>query len=221
MADTLFLIDGMAFAFRAFYAIRTALTDPQGRPTNAVYGFARVLLKVLREQDPSHIAVVFDAPGKNFRHEMYPEYKATRPEAPAELKEQFPRMHEVVKALNLPLFVVSGVEADDVMATLAKQGEARGMEVALVTGDKDLLQLVSKRIRVFDPSKGDEGVWLGPAEVTERFGVDPEHVVDALALIGDTADNVPGCARHRRQNRQEAHGGIWFARGLVCAPGRT
>jgi len=192
MSEKLFIIDAMAFAFRSYYAIRTALTDATGRPTNAAFGFTRVLLKILREQQPSHIAVVFDAPGKSFRHAIYPEYKATRKETPQDLKDQFPRMHEVVKALNLTLLVVPGVEADDVIGTLARKAEAEGMEAVLVTGDKDLLQLVSERVKVFDPSKGEEGVWSGPEEVVARFGVGPEHVVDALALIGDTADNVPG-----------------------------
>lgn len=192
MADRLYLIDAMAFAFRSFYAIRTALSDAQGRPTNAVYGFTRILLKVLREQQPSHVAVVFDAPGKTFREELYPEYKATRRETPPELKQQFPMMHELVEAMSLPLLVVPGVEADDVMGTLACQAEAAGMEAVLVTGDKDLLQLVTERVRVFDPSKEEGEQWIGPEEVAERFGAGPEHVVDALALIGDTADNIPG-----------------------------
>jgi len=192
MAETLYLIDGMAFAFRSYYAIRASLTDTQGRPTNAVYGFTRILLKILREHAPSHIAVVFDAPGKTFRDDLYPGYKATRPEAPAELCEQIPRMYDVVRGLNLALLVTPGVEADDVMGTVARRAEAAGMDTVLVSGDKDLLQLVSDRIKVFDPSKGDAGTWYGRESVIERFGVGPERVIDALALIGDTADNVPG-----------------------------
>jgi DNA polymerase-1 len=192
MADSIYIIDGMGFAFRSYFAIRTALTDTHGRPTNAIYGFARVLLKILREQTPSHVVVVFDAPGKTFRDDLYPAYKATRPDAPEDLKEQIPRMYDLVKALNLPLLVVPGVEADDVMGTLARQAEAAGLEAVLVTGDKDMLQLVSDRVKVFDPSKGDAGLWSGHREVVERFGVGPEKVIDALALIGDTADNVPG-----------------------------
>lgn len=192
MADKLYLIDGMAYAFRSYYAIKTALTDAKGRPTNAVFGFTRILMKLLREHDPSHIAVVFDAPGKSFREERYADYKATRQETPQDLKDQFPMMHEVVRALNLPLLVIPGVEADDVIATLARQAEAQGMDSVVVSGDKDLLQLISDRVKVFDPSKGDAGLWYGRDEVIERFGVGPEHVVDALALIGDAADNVPG-----------------------------
>lgn len=192
MGERIFLVDAMAFAFRSFHAIKTTLTDPEGRPTNAVYGFTRILMKLLREHNPSHIAVVFDAPGPTFRDELFPEYKATRRETPPELKEQFPRMHDVVRDMSLPLLCVPGVEADDVIGTLARRAEEAGMEAVLVSGDKDLLQLLSERVRMFDPGKGEDGVWYGPEEVRERFGTDPAHVVDALALIGDTADNVPG-----------------------------
>jgi DNA polymerase I len=192
MAERLFLVDGMAYAFRSYYAIRAALTDTEGNPTNALYGFTRILLKLIREHEPSHLAVVFDAPGKTFRDEMYSEYKGTRKETPPDLKIQFPMMHDMVKALNIPLLVVPGVEADDVIGTLARQADAAGMEAVIVTGDKDLQQMVSERVRVFDPSKGDNGQWYGEAEVRERFGVGPGNVIDALALIGDSADNVPG-----------------------------
>ncbi|MCC6489245.1 MAG: DNA polymerase I [Candidatus Hydrogenedentes bacterium] len=191
MADTLYLIDGSAFAYRAFFAIR-GLTDSKGQPTNAVYGFARVLLKLLRQHDPSHIAVVFDAPGRTFRDDMYPEYKANREATPEELSSQFPLMHELVRAFNICMIVQPGVEADDVMGTLARRAGEAGMNTVLVTGDKDLLQLVTDRAKVYDPGKGDDGLWYGKEEVRERFGVGPEHVIDALGLMGDTADNVPG-----------------------------
>lgn len=192
MSDTLYLVDGMAFAFRAYYAIRTGLSDSKGRPTNAAYGFARVMIKLLREESPSHVAVVFDYPGKTFRDEAYEAYKATRRETPEDLKNQFPLMHDIVRAMNIPLFCVEGVEADDVMGTLAVQATKEGRNVVLVTGDKDMLQLVSDHVRIYDPNKGDKGKWYDRADVIERFGAGPEHVVDALALIGDTADNIPG-----------------------------
>lgn len=192
MNNSFYLIDAMAFAFRAFHAISASLSDSKGRPTNAVYGFTRILLKVLREHDPDYITVVFDAPGKNFRHDMYPDYKATRAATAPELLEQIPRMYEVVEALNLPLSLVPGVEADDVIGTLARSGAADGLDVVIVSGDKDLLQLVDENIRVFDPGKAEEKAWWGVEQVRDRFGVGPEHVQDALALIGDTADNIPG-----------------------------
>jgi len=191
MADRLFLIDASAFAYRAFFAIR-GLTNSKGQPTNAVYGFARILLKLLREHHPSHVAVVFDAPGKTFRDEMYPEYKANREAMPEELSSQFPLLHELVKAFNIPIFLQKGVEADDIMGTLARRAEAEGVETILVTSDKDMLQLVGDKVKVFDPGKGDSGAWYGVEEVRERFGCDPAHVIDALGLMGDTADNVPG-----------------------------
>ncbi len=191
MAYRLYLIDGSAFAYRSFFAIR-GLTNSKGEPTNAAFGFARVLLRILREEDPSHVAVVFDAPGGTFRDGWYPEYKATRPKTPEELVVQMPMLDALVEAFNLPMLRVPGVEADDVMGTLAAQAAQAGMETVLVTGDKDLLQLVTSATRVYDPNKGDSGAWYGPAEVKERFGVGPEHVIDALGLMGDTADNIPG-----------------------------
>lgn len=192
MNTSFYLIDAMAFAFRAFHAISANLTDNQNRPTNAVFGFTRILLKILKEHDPKYITVVFDAPGKNFRHEMYPEYKATRAAAVPEFLEQIPRMHEVVQALNLPLTLVPGVEADDVIGTLAQAASATNQDVVIVSGDKDLLQLVNKHVRMYDPSKtGEDAIWEAE-QVRKRFGVGPEHVPDALALIGDTADNIPG-----------------------------
>lgn len=191
MAERLFLIDGSAFAYRAFFAIRN-LSNSKGQPTNAVYGFARMLIKILREQKPSHIAVVFDAPGKTFRDDLYADYKATRQETPEDLASQFPLMHELVEALNIRIIMHPGVEADDVMGTLGRRAEAAGMEAVLVTGDKDMLQLVTDKVCVFDPGKGDQGQWIGPDEVLERFGVPPNHVIDALGLMGDTSDNVPG-----------------------------
>ena len=192
MSERLFLIDGTALVYRSFFAIKGNLTDSKGRPTNAAYGFARVLLKILREHEPSHIAVVFDAPGKTFRDDIYPEYKATRLPTPQDLIDQFPMVDDIVRAFDIPIFRVQDVEADDVIGTLARCAEEAGMEAALVTGDKDMLQLVTNRVSVYDPSKGEKGLWLGAEQVIERFGVGPEHVIDALGLMGDSADNVPG-----------------------------
>lgn len=191
MADTLYLVDGHAFAFRAFFAIRH-LTNSKGEPTNAAFGFARVLLRLLREEKPTHMAVVFDAPGKTFRDDLYPDYKATRESMPDDLRVQIPILEEIVEAFNLKKFVVAGVEADDVIGTLARQAEEAGMKAVLVTGDKDILQCITENITVYDPNKGDNGVWYGIDDVKERFGVPPEHVIDALGLMGDSADNIPG-----------------------------
>ncbi|MGI6139302.1 MAG: DNA polymerase I [Candidatus Hydrogenedentales bacterium] len=192
MNTSFYLIDAMAFAFRAFHAISANLTDNQQRPTNAIFGFTRILLKILKEQKPDYIAVVFDAPGKTFRHELYPEYKANRAAAAPEFIEQIPRMHDVVCAMNLPLTLVPGVEADDAIGTLARAAEKQGHDVVIVSGDKDLLQLVSDKVHMMDPGKTKGPEKWTPAEVEERFGVGPKYVPDALALIGDSADNIPG-----------------------------
>ena len=192
MGEKLYLIDGTAFAYRAFFAIRSGLSDSKGRPTNAVFGFARVLLKILREEAPSHIVVVFDAGGKTFRHEMFAAYKATRSPTPPDLKAQFPMMRELVEAFDLPMICTPGVEADDVIGTLARRAEQAGLDSVVVSGDKDLLQLVTEHVSVFDPHRGDAGVRYTPREVRERFGVGPERVIDVLALMGDASDNVPG-----------------------------
>jgi len=192
MSERLYLIDGSGFAYRSYYAIRSGLTDSKGRPTNAVFGFARILLKILREEEPSHVVVVFDVGRKTFRNEIYPEYKAQRQETPEDLKSQFPLMHELVQALDLPLLLVPGVEADDVIGTLARRAEKAGMEAVIVSCDKDLLQLVTDRTSVYNPAKGDAGIRYSPGGVKERFGVNPDHVIDVLALMGDASDNVPG-----------------------------
>ena len=191
MAETLYLLDGTAFAYRAYFAIPN-LSTSAGQPVNAVYGFARNLLKVLREHAPSHIAAVFDAPGKTFRDSLYEQYKATRPPMPEDLASQLSLIDELLEVFGIPVLRAPDVEADDVIGTLARQAAAEGMEVAIVTGDKDMLQLVTNGIRVYDPFKGSAGMWYGPAEVEERYGVPPNRVIDAMALIGDTADNVPG-----------------------------
>lgn len=191
MDKKLYVIDGMAYAFRSYFAIRN-LRDSTGRPLNAVFGFARLLLKILREHEPSHIVMVFDAKGKTFRDDLYPEYKANRDETPADLLTQFPLIDELVDAFNIPILRVPGVEADDVMGTLAVIAEEQGITPTLVTGDKDMLQCVTDTVRVSDPSKGDNGKWYAPDDVVERYGVPPQHVIDVLGLMGDSADNVPG-----------------------------
>jgi DNA polymerase-1 len=189
--DQLYVIDGSAFAYRSFFAIRS-LTDSTGRPTNAVFGFTRILMKILREHEPSHIVVALDAPGKTFRADMYEAYKANRQAMPEDLVSQFPLIENVVDAFGIPKLRITGVEADDVMGTLARQGEEAGLDVVLVTSDKDALQLVTDHVRVFDPYRNDTGMWYDRQAVIERYGVPPEHVIDLLGLMGDSSDNVPG-----------------------------
>jgi len=191
MTDRIFLLDGMGLAFRAYFAIR-GLTNSKGKPTNAIFGFTRMLLRIIEEHDPKYMAVIFDYPDKTFRDDIYPEYKANRPEAPPEFKSQIPHMDEVIEAFKIPMLRVQGVEADDVLATLAQRAAKDGMEAVIVAGDKDLLQVVHDNIKMYDAFKGDNGTWYDEDAVKERYGVPPKAVVDILALMGDSSDNIPG-----------------------------
>ncbi len=188
----LYLFDGMSFLFRSFFAIKAPLRNREGKFTNAVYGFARALLKILREHEPTYVAIAFDAPGKTFREEQFPEYKANRPEPPQEFLYQIPMAIHLAESLNIPLLFVEGFEADDVIATLTEQARAENCEVVIVSSDKDLMQLIGPTTKMFDPTHGEKGKWYTEKEVQERFGTEPIYVPDALALIGDTADNIPG-----------------------------
>lgn len=187
-APTLYLLDASSYIHRAFHAIR-GLSTKDGIPTNAVYGFTTMLLKVLREAQPRYLAVVYDAKGPTFRHHIYPAYKANRPPLDPALKAQFPLVRQVVTALGLPAVEVEGFEADDLMATLARQAREQGFEVVLVSGDKDLFQLISPQVRLWDTMKE---ITMGPEEVRAKLGVEPAQVVDFMALTGDSTDNVPG-----------------------------
>ncbi len=185
---TIYLVDGSGYLFRAYHAIRH-LSNSKGTPTNAVFGVTRMLLKLLREEGPTHIAVVMDPGGKNFRHEMYPEYKANRPPAPEDLKIQIPLVHRVIEVLALPLVIEGGYEADDVIATLARRARAEGFEVVVVSADKDLMQLVGDGVDMWDPMREKR---YDPDGVHEKMGVRPDQVVDLLGLMGDSSDNIPG-----------------------------
>ena len=188
----LYLIDGSSFIFRAYHAIRP-LNRPDGTPVNAVSGFCNMLFKLLRDLDdserPSHLAVIFDAGKKTFRNDIYPEYKAHRPPAPDDLIPQFKIIHDAVEAFNLPSIQLAGYEADDIIATYAKQAESNGSKVTIVSTDKDLMQLVSDDVRMLDTMKNRH---IGIEEVTEKFGLGPEKVIEIQALAGDSADNIPG-----------------------------
>jgi len=190
---TLTLIDGSGFVFRAYHAL-PPLTTTRGQPTHAVYGFTTMLLKALRERSPTHVALVLDAARRTFRHEIDPGYKASRPEAPDDLKVQFPLVREVARALRVPVVEEAGVEADDVIATLARRARERGWEVVVVTGDKDFAQLVEPAVTLYDPmaEASGRGGWTGPAEVEKKLGIRPEQVVDYMAILGDKIDDVPG-----------------------------
>jgi DNA polymerase-1 len=188
MAKRLFLIDGHAHCYKAFYAIRN-LSAPDGRPTGAVYGFTTMLLKILREQKPDYIAAAFDAPGPTFRHEEYADYKAQRKPMPEELQPQIPLIKQIVEACGVTRLEQEGYEADDIIGTLAREASENGVDVFIATGDKDALQLLDEHVRRFDTSSGDA---YDVDSLRDEKGIEPGQVIDMMALSGDTSDNIPG-----------------------------
>ena len=191
----LYLIDGSSQMYRAYHApIRTSdgalLHNAQGKPTNAVYIFVTMLRMLLREHKPEYIAASFDLPGRTFRDELVSDYKANRAPMPDELAGQIPMVHAACEALGVPILTSDRYEADDVIGTLVEAAVSRGFDVAIVTMDKDFFQLVRDGVRVFNPR--DDGTWYDSAGVVEKFGVRPDQVVDVMALMGDTIDNIKG-----------------------------
>ena len=204
----LFLVDGSSQMYRAYHAIR-GLTGPDGRSTNAVYGFSTMLRKLIADHSPEYIAASFDLPGRTFRDEIAADYKANRSPMPPDLAEQVPLVREACEALGVPVLTFDRFEADDVIGTLARAAHAQGFDVAIVTGDKDFFQLVNDGIRVYNPR--DEGTWFDAAGVVEKFGVRPDQVVDVLALMGDSIDNikgVPGIGEKGARELIAAHGSL-------------
>ncbi len=184
----LYLIDGNSYVYRAFYAIR-GLTNSKGFPTNAIYGFTNMLLKIIREKKPDGIVVSFDSPSPTERHRIFEAYKAHRPETPNELVQQLPHIRKIVDAFNIKIFEVPGYEADDLLGTIADRASKKGADIFIVTADKDMLQLVGDGIRIYDPMKDRV---LDEEYVKEKFGVGPERVTEFMALTGDAVDNIPG-----------------------------
>ncbi len=196
MSERLFLLDGTALAYRSYFAfIRNPLINSKGVNTSGVFGFTNLLMKILREEKPDYIACVFDTAAPTFRHKQFPEYKATRQKMPDELADQLPVIRNMVEAFRIPVIEMEGYEADDVIGTLAKQAEERRIDTYMVTGDKDFMQLVSDRVKMYmlggRGSSTDVNI-VGPDGVTEKLGVPPEKVIDLLGLMGDSSDNVPG-----------------------------
>lgn len=192
--ERLFLLDGMALAYRAYFSfISRPLLNSRGENTSAIYGFVNTLLKILDDDRPEHIAVVFDTKEPTFRHKAFAAYKATRQKMPEDMASQLDKLKEVVQAFNVPLLEVPGYEADDVMGTLARRAEREGIETFLVTSDKDFMQLISPLIKMYRPGKqGNEWEIVDETKVLEKFGVPPELVIDVLGLTGDSSDNIPG-----------------------------
>lgn len=186
-----FLIDGSSYIFRAYHALPPLTRKSDGLQVNAVLGFCNMLWRLMRDmpQEPTHLAVVFDKPGRTFRNAMYAKYKAHRPPAPNDLVPQFALIRSAVKAFDIPSIEQSGFEADDLIATYARLACEIGATTTIVSSDKDMMQLVNDRVVMFDTMRDR---WIGVLEVIEKFGVPPNKVIDVQALIGDTSDNVPG-----------------------------
>jgi len=188
MSKKIALIDGYSFVFRAYYSL-PPLTRPDGTPVGAVYGFTNMLIKLLAGLNVSHVAVVLDSGSKTFRNEIYPEYKANRPECPEDLKPQFPIIRESAESLNLPILEKNNYEADDIIATIAKKAANEDYEVVILSSDKDLMQLVNDKVFMYDSMKNK---FIKEEQVLEKFSVKPEKVLDILSLMGDSSDNIPG-----------------------------
>jgi DNA polymerase-1 len=186
--NRLVLVDGSSFLFRAYHAL-PPLTSPKGEPTNAILGVTNMLRKLIDDYQSDYITVIFDAPGKTFRNDLYDQYKAHRPPMPDDLRVQIEPLHQLIRAMGLPLIIENGVEADDIMGCLAQQAEREGFHVVISTGDKDMAQLVNEHITLDNTMSN---VRLDIQGVIDKFGVKPEQIVDYLALIGDTVDNIPG-----------------------------
>src|SRR5688500_9688214 len=188
---TLFLIDGSSQMYRAYHAFRgRGLSNQEGHTTHAVYVFVTMLRKLMTDHHPAYIAASFDLAGRTFRDDLVADYKANRVEMPDDLVEQIGWVHEACEALGVPIITASGYEADDVIGTIAKRASETGFDVAIVSIDKDFFQLVHNGVRVYDPR--EDGTWFDEVAVRGKFGVQPSRVVDVLALVGDTSDNVAG-----------------------------
>jgi len=184
----LYLIDGNSYVYRAYYAIK-GLSNSKGLPTNAIYGFTNMLLKIIRERKPDGLAISFDSPVPTERHRVYEEYKAQRPEAPGELIQQIPHIRRMIAAFRIKIFEMPGYEADDILGTIARKAETEGADVFIVTGDKDMLQLVDRKVKIYDPMKDKV---LDEEFVRNKFGVGPGRIPEFMALTGDAVDNIPG-----------------------------
>jgi len=186
--EKLLLVDGSSYLYRAFHALPD-LRSSDGRPTGAIYGVLNMLQKLIKSERPDYLSVIFDTPAKTFRHDIFPDYKANRQKTPEDLIAQIEPLHQLIINLGLPLIAVDGVEADDVIGTLALEADKKGIKTLIATGDKDMAQLVTENIHLIDTMKD---LRMGPAEVKEKFGIQPNRFIDYLTLAGDTSDNIPG-----------------------------
>ena len=188
MSENFFIIDGHSQLYQAYYAI-TGLTTPKGQPINAVYGFTRMLRKIIKEDKPCYMAIAFDTKGPTFRHIEYKEYKSHRKPTPDDLVSQIPLLYDVINAYNIPLFAIQGFEADDIIGTISKKLSKKNIECTIITIDKDMDQLIDKHIKIFNPRKKEI---RDTEKLRKEKGIEPENVIDILALGGDSSDNIPG-----------------------------
>ena len=188
-SKSLYIIDGSSYIFRAYFGIRQFLSTSKGFPTNALYGFINMLQKVVKDEKPDYLCVAFDSKEKTFRHDIYPDYKANRDAPPEDLAKQFPYFEPLVDAFNISSIRIPGYEADDIIGTLALKGSKAGFRVVIVSGDKDMMQLVSPKVQMLDTMKNKR---IGVDEVKEKFGVPPEKVIEVMGLMGDSSDHIPG-----------------------------
>lgn len=184
----LYLIDGNSYFYRAYHAIR-GLTNSKGFPTNAIYGFTNMILKIIREKKPDAVAIAFDSPVPTERHRIYEKYKAQRPETPNDLVIQIPHIKEIIRSFKISSFEMPGYEADDIISTIAKKAASQNIDVFILSGDKDMMQVVGSGIKIYDPMKD---VIIDENHVKERFGVPPERLPEIMAITGDAIDNIPG-----------------------------
>ncbi|MBN2090048.1 DNA polymerase I, partial [candidate division KSB1 bacterium] len=193
-APKFFIVDGTALAYRSYYAFKNnPLINSKGENTSAPYAFTRVLIKIIEEEKPDYLAIAFDLSGPTFRHESYNAYKANRKPMPDDLAEQLPRIRQVVETYGIPIVELQGYEADDVIGTLAKKAEQQGVHTYMVTGDKDLMQLISPQVWMYNLKRvGDEPEIIDSERVKSKMGVPPERIIDYLSLMGDSVDNIPG-----------------------------
>ena len=186
--EEIYLIDGSSYIHRAYHAMG-GLSNSKGFPTGAVFGFTNMIVKTLKDMNPKWIAVVFDAKGKNFRHDKYPAYKAHRPAMPEDLSLQIPWIYSIIDAYRLPSLSVEGFEADDIIATMTREALKRDWKVIVVSADKDLMQLVGGSVIMWDPQRDTN---YDSTAVVKKFGVPPDLLLDLMALVGDSSDNIPG-----------------------------
>ena len=222
MPPVLYLIDGHALAYRMYFALTsggagaTRWQTSTGEPTAGIYGFARELLRILEQEKPEYLAVAFDT-GKTFRDEIFPEYKATRAKMPEDLRPQIERIREMVDAFNIPRLEMEGYEADDVLGSVARLAAEQGMGVKIITGDRDLLQLVNARTAVY--LAGDDANFITEQDVVRKLGVRPDQVVDYKAIVGDKSDNIPGVPGVGEKTADRAAGEVRHAGRHLPAPG--